>query len=161
MKKLLLLITLTLAMSLLMVSCGDDDETTGPSTLKIGEMNAKVGGADFKAQNAIYYNIPRSVAGVKIDLSNPINGVTKTVSVILTTNDANPEVKKYNAVCFYQESSGIGMEAKVKSWSSINGTCDVTAVTDKDIKATFTFTGTNDEDGSTKAVNGSFFVSRQ
>src|SRR5690606_33855454 len=66
MKKLLLLITLTLAMSLLMVSCGDDDETTGPSTLKIGEMNAKVGGADFKAQNAIYYNIPRSVAGVKI-----------------------------------------------------------------------------------------------
>lgn len=161
MKKLLMLITLTLAMSLLMVSCGDDDETTGPSSLKIGEMSAKVGGADWKAQNAIYFNIPRSVNGAQIDLSDPVNGTTKTVSIVLTTTDANPQVKKYNAVCFYQESTGIGMNAKVKSWSSSTGTCDVTAVTDKDIKATFSFTGTNEEDGSTKAVNGSFFVSRQ
>ena len=160
MKKLLVLAVLTIAMSLFMVSCGED-EPTGPAEPKIGEMTATVGGNNWAAQNAIYFNTPRSVLGAQIDLSNPINGTTKSVSIILTTSDTQPQIKKYNAVCFYQESTGFGVDAKVKSWSSTTGTCEVTAVTDKDIKAKFTFTGTNDEDKSTKAVNGSFYVTRQ
>lgn len=160
MKKLLVLAALTIAMSLFMVSCGED-EPTGPSEPKIGEMTASVGGNNWAAQNAIYFNTPRSVAGVQVDLTNPVNGTTKTVSIILTTTDPQPLVKKYNAVCFYQESTGLGLEAKVKSWTSATGTCEVTAVTATDIKAKFTFTGTNEEDGSTKAVNGSFYVNRQ
>lgn len=161
MKKILTLITLTLAMSLFMTSCGDDDDTTGPSSLKIGEMTATVGGSSWEAQNAIYYNTPRQVSGAQVDVSDPINGTTKTISVILATTDQQPQTKTYTAICFYQETTGIGTTSETKSWNDGSGSCEVTEVTDTEIKGTFTFTGTNDDDATTKQVTGSFFVSRQ
>lgn len=85
MKKLLVLAALTIAMSLFMSSCGEDTPT-GPAEPKIGEMTATVGGNNWAAQNAIYFNSQRSVLGAQIDLSNPLNGTTKSVSILRTLN---------------------------------------------------------------------------
>lgn len=162
MKKILMLITLTLAMSLLMTSCGDDDDTsTGPSDLKIGEMTATVGGDSWSAQNAIFFNQTSLVSGIQIDISNPISGQKKTISIQLTPIATTPEVKSYSAICFYQETEGAIGSTTTETWADATGSCEVTEVTDTEIKATFSFTGTSDDDGSTKKVTGSFYVSRQ
>jgi hypothetical protein len=56
MKKLFVLLALTVSMALFLSSCGDDDTATGPSSLKLGEMSATVNGSGWKAQNAIFFN---------------------------------------------------------------------------------------------------------
>lgn len=160
MKKFMFLFALMLSLSLLTTSCGDDDSSTGPSDLKIGTMKATVGGSGFEAQNAIFYNISGQVSGAQIDISNPINGTTKTVSVLLQKT-TEVEAKTYTAICFYQETTGMGATGSTESWNDASGSCEVTEVTETEIRGTFSFTGTNDDDGSTKKVSGSFNVSRQ
>ena len=49
----------------------------------------------------------------------------------------------------------------VITWKSYLGSCDVTEVTDEKVRGTFSFTGTNDEDNSTKIVIGKFYAPRQ
>lgn len=159
MKKLIILMAFALAMSFFMSSCKDDESTTGPSDLKIGEMSASVGGSNWKAQNAYFYNTPGQVSGAQVELTNPINGTTKTISVNIANN--SPEKKTYKAICFYQESTGMPPSTTVTTWNDANGSCEVTEVSATEIKGTFTFTGNSDKDGSTKKVTGSFYVQRQ
>ncbi len=160
MKKLLVLAVLTIAMSLFMSSCGED-EPTGPSEPKIGEMTATVSGSNWVAQNAVYKNQQRSVHGIQADISNPTSPSSKTISVVLLTTDAQPQLKTYTADCFYEESTGMPGSYTLKTWNNASGSCEITEVTDKEIKGTFTFTGTNDDDNSTKTVSGKFYTPRQ
>lgn len=160
MKKFMFLFALMLSLALLTTSCKDEDDSTGPSDLKIGQMTATVGGASFEAQNALFYNVSGQVSGAEVDITNPINGTTKTVSVVLQKT-TEVEAKTYTAICFYQETTGLGTGGSTQSWNDVNGSCEVTEVTDEEIKGTFTFTGKNDDDGTTKAVSGSFYVQRQ
>lgn len=160
MKKLLTNLVFILCIALVATSCKDEDDSTGPSDLKIGEMTATVGGDDFAAQNALYYNFSGQVSGAEVDITNPINGTTRTISVILQKT-TEVEAKTYTAICFYQETTGLGMGGSTQSWNDASGSCEVTEVTDDEIKGTFSFTGTNDDDGTTKKVTGSFYVQRQ
>ncbi|MFA7326855.1 MAG: hypothetical protein WC121_09340 [Candidatus Kapaibacterium sp.] len=160
MKKLLVLLTVTLAMSLFMVSCGDD-EPTGPSEPKIGEMTASVGGNNWAAQNAVYNNFSNHVTGLYV--AEPLTNPTKitSISVKLDKITGEPAVGKYLAICFYEESEGYPPNSIVKIWTDISGNCEITEITDTEIKGTFTFTGTNIEDNSTKSVSGKFYTPRQ
>ncbi|MER3328375.1 MAG: hypothetical protein RIF34_02265, partial [Candidatus Kapaibacterium sp.] len=92
MKKIFVFAALTIAMSLFMSSCAED-EATGPSEPKIGEMTATVSGSNWVAQNAVYKNQIRSVVGIQADISNPSSPSSKTISVILLTTEAQPELK--------------------------------------------------------------------
>lgn len=160
MKKFMFLFALLLSLALFATSCDDDDSSTGPSDLKIGTMKATVGGDSFEAQNALYYNTTGQVSGAQVDITNPINGTTKTISVILQKT-GEVEAKTYTAVCFYQETTGMGATGSTVSWNDASGSCEVTEVTDTEIRGTFSFTGTNENDESTKEVTGSFNVQRQ
>ncbi len=160
MKKLLVLLAVTLAMSLLMSSC-KDDEPTGPSDVALGEMSATVGGKDWKGGNAYYFNITNQISGAE-----QVGGITNltdvnTITITLGQVGGDPEVKTYSAICFYQESRGIYPNATAKSWNDLNGSCVVTEVTDKYVRGTFSFTGTNEDDNSTKSVSGKFYTPRQ
>ncbi len=161
MKKLMALVVITLAMSLFMSSCDDEDETTGPSDIVLGEMSATVGGSDFKAGNAYYYNSSNTISG-----GQQVGGLTNltdvnTISVQLGQIGGSPEVKSYTAICYYQESRGMPPTSTVKSWNATNGTCEITEVTDEYVRGTFSFTGTNEDDNSTKSVSGKFYTPRQ
>lgn len=149
-------------MALFMSSCEDDENPTNPdpSELKIGDMSATVNGSSWKAQNAIYFNIARNVTGGQVDITNPVNGVKKTITITLATTD---EIAKgtYTAICFYQESAGMPPNTTLKSWNDMSGSCEVTEISETEIKGTFTFKGVNEEDGSTKDIKGSFYVSRK
>lgn len=160
MKKLLILITLTLAMSMLMTSCGDD-EPTGPSDIVLGEMSATVGGNNWKAANAYYFNTTNLVSGLQL-AGGPTNPTDiNSVSVQLVQVGGSPALKTYTAICFYQESRGMVPNSTVKTWNSASGSCELTEVTDTYVKGTFTFTGTNEDDNSTKSVTGKFYTPRQ
>ena len=160
MKKLLVLLTVTLAMSLFMSSC-KDDEPTGPSDVVLGEMSATIDGSSWKAQNALYYNITDHVAGVYAPDPLKIPTKTTTITVKLAQLGGEPTVGKHTALCTYQESEGFPPNSVTKTWSATNGSCEITEVTDKEIKGTFSFTGTNEDDNTTKSVNGKFYTPRQ
>ena len=160
MKKLLVLLALTLTMSLFMTS-GKDDEPTGPSNVELGEMSATVGGSDFKAGNAYYYNTVNQISG-----GQQVGGLTNlmdvnTISIQLVQVGGEPMVKSYSAICYYQESRGMTPNTTVKQWNTTSGTCEITEVTDKYVKGEFSFTGTNEDDNSTKTVSGKFYTPRQ
>ena len=162
MKKLVALVILTLAFSLFITSCKDDDNTTGPSEVKLGEMTATVGGADFKAGNAYYYNTVNQISG-----GQQVGGLTNiadvnTISIQLLQAGGEPMVKSYSDICYYQETRGMAPNNTVKQWNTTNGTCEITEVTDEYVKGTFSFTGTNEDDNnSTKSVSGKFYTPRQ
>lgn len=162
MKRFMYIFVLTLALGLLNFSCSDDDNATGPSDLKIGEMTATVGGANFKAQNALFYNITGQVSGAFVDNPlDPQNSTTQTISIVLQKNSQDVEIKSYQAICYYQETSGFGLAGSTESWNDVSGSCEVTEVTDDNIRGTFTFIGKNEDDNTTKEVTGSFYVPRQ
>src|SRR6056300_1193074 len=122
-------------------------------------MTATVGGADFEAGNAIYYDITNLVYG-----GQQVGGLANlfdvnTISIQIVQIGGEPELKSYSAICFYQESRGAIGSSSVETWNAANGTCEITEVTDEEVKGTFSFTGTNEDDGSTKSVSGSFYVS--
>jgi hypothetical protein len=161
MKKFLVLATLTLAMSLFMSSCADEDETTGPSDVTLGEMSATVGGSEWKAGNAYYYNATDHVSGIYTPepLTNPTKNTS--ISVKLAQIGGEPTVGTHTAICYYQESEGFPPNSTVSTWNATNGSCEVTEVTDEYVKGTFSFTGTNEDDNSTKSVSGKFYTPRQ
>ncbi|MFN3194508.1 MAG: hypothetical protein ACE364_00985 [Chlorobiota bacterium] len=162
MKKLLTNLVFILCIALVATSCKDEDDSTGPSDLKIGEMTATVGGDDFKAGNALYFNSTNLVSG-----GEQVGGLTNlydvnTISVQLAQVGGEPEVKSYTAICFYQETRGSAPGATTtESWNANNGTCEITEIDGDMVKGTFSFTGTNSDDGTTKKVSGSFYVQRQ
>lgn len=160
MKKILMLLALTLTMSMLLISCSDDEKPTGPSepNMKLGDFSAKVNDYDWKVEKAVFYNSSKILSGVKIDTTDPFNRVRKMISINLTTDDATPEVKTYTAICFYKESTGSGVGEKEKFWMTDNGICKISKVTDKEITGTFSFSAFNEEEVSTKIVEASFYV---
>ena len=160
MKKLLTNLVFILCLALIATSCKDEDDSTGPSDLKIGEMTATVDGDDFKAGNALYYNSTNLVSGIeKVGSITSADG--NTISIQLAQLGGEPEVKSYNAICYYQETRGDFGTSVTESWNATNGTCEITEIDGDMVKGTFSFTGTNDDDGTTKEVSGSFYVQRQ
>lgn len=160
MKKLLTLLALTFTISILLASCSDDEKPTGPAepNMKLGEFIAKVNDYDWKVENAVFYNSSTILSGIKVDTTDRFNRIRKMISINLTTEDATPEVKTYTALCFYKETTGSGIGAKEKFWIVDNGICKITKVTSKEITGTFSFSAFNEEEVSTKTVEGSFYV---
>lgn len=160
MKKLLTNLVFILCLALIATSCKDEDDSTGPSDLKIGEMTATVDGDDFKASNAMHVNATNLISGIQ-----KIGGITSadnnSISIQLSQIGGEPEVKTYSAICKYQESRGAIGTTDIETWNDNTGSCELTEVTATEIRGTFSFTGTNDNDGTTKTVSGSFYVQRQ
>ena len=63
--------------------------------------------------------------------------------------------------CYFQITKGFGPSGSTESWNDVEGSCEITEVTDENVKGTFTFTGKNEEDGTTKKVTGSFYTPRK
>lgn len=155
-----MLAALTLAMSLFMSSCADD-EPTGPSDIVLGEMSATVGGNNWKGGNALYYNNVNQISGAEMVGGLTNLGDINTITIAINQLAGEPELKTYSAFCFYNESRLIGTSSSVKQWNDKNGTCVVTEVTAKFVRGTFTFNGVNEDDNSTKSVSGKFYTPRQ
>jgi len=160
MKKFISIIALTIALALFATSCSDDDSSTGPSDLKIGEMVATIDGDSWEANFAYYYNNLDAVNGWEVDITNPTSSDRNTIVVDLEV-EGEVQEQTYTAFCAYQTSSGMDMNSN-DAWQDSEGTCVVTEVSETEIKGTFTFTGINvKDDNDTKEVSGSFYVQRQ
>lgn len=161
MKKLLVLISLTFVLSMFLSSCSDDDKTTGPSTeLKLGELTAKIGSTDWKITDAAYYNDDFVIEGTET-LENPNTGNSMMIQFIGIADGKAPEVKTHTTTCSYTESRIVDESMVYNVWSSESATTVVTSVTSTNIIGTFSFTGTNTDDNTTKVISGSFNVPRK
>ena len=152
MKKLFALLALTLAMSMFMISCGDedDDTNTGPSDMTLGKLTATVNGAEWEIENGVFLNTSKSVRGEKTtgDLTEIIN-----VSLDVT---GDLEAKTYSAVCYYRSSEN---GENLLSWNDTEASAVITEVNDDEISGSFSFTGTN-SNGTEKKITGTFRVKR-
>lgn len=159
MKKLLLLVTLTLAMSLLMSSCSDDT-STGPSEPALGEFIAKIDGKDWKVSDAVYNNDEFTIIASQ---SGTMETIENSISIHFDgiANEEAPIVKTYTTSNIYLEFKEIDKKLVYLSWNSVSSTTNVTSVTSTAIKGTFSFTATNGKDQTTKVISGSFNVPRK
>ena len=160
MKRVLAIVALLLALSLVMSSC-KKKAPTEPEEVFTGEMSADVAGILWETDNPIYYNTIDMVAGAQ--LANGIENISdfNTITIHLQEIDDSLQVRSYNALCFYQESRGEVPNTIVNTWDDYHGICEITEVTDERVKGTFSFKGTNREDNTTKVVTGKFFAPRK
>ena len=147
-------------MSIFMPSC-KQNVPTEPEEEFTGEMSATIEGTEWESGNPIHYSsITNMISGTHLVVNNGDISDAYTISIQLTQIDNSLEVRTYSAICFYQESIGVYPNTQLYIWSDMSGTSKITEVTDEIISGTFTFTGTNDEDNSTKFVTGKFYALR-
>lgn len=155
-----MLITLTLAMSLFMSSCSDDEKTTGPSDQPLGELTAKIAGSDWKVSNAEYLNEDFVIVATEnVGTGTDANSISIQFEGL--ADGEAPVVKTYTTSNEYVEIRTVEGTTVFNIWGNESATTVVTAVTSTSIKGTFSFTGTNTEDNTTKVVTGSFNVPRK
>jgi hypothetical protein len=151
---------LLISMMLLISSCSDDDNPTGPEDLALGELVAEIDGNTWKATFAYFYNNINGITGFEVDVTNPLSSDRNAISLnFMTDNEIQEET--YTVFCSYQESSGLDIEDN-NAWQDSEGTCVVTEISETEIKGTFSFRGVNlKDDSDIKEISGSFYVTRE
>ena len=142
---------------MLLSSCSDDEKTTGPSDLTIGQFNAKVDGVDWKVTNAKYYSEEHEI----IASNSGAMGSNETQIVILLKGipkGETPVVKTYNSNNVFSEFKEVDENLVYTYWNNLNTTAVITSATDTEIKGTFSCTVTSEKDETSKEISGSFYV---
>lgn len=159
MKRISILVML-FVLALVFNSCSEDDDSpVGPGSLASGEVSATIDGKSWKSSGQMYFNAAKIIAATKIE--NVTTYELTTISISFLLSGQEPAVGTGTAQCFYQESKGLPPSSTVKTWTDISGSYEFTEVTATQVKGTFEFSGTNQDDNTKKTVKGSFNVPRQ
>ena len=154
--------TFLIAIALLFVQCGGDDDGDGPTTRNenFGRVTMKIDGKQIVMQAyhpAYYGSIANEIEEyVRIDAAN-CGELIETGIMLVPQIGANDILKGL----FITERIGVecpGQDYKVGKSYSIEGTCNITELGDR-IKGTFEFTAWNPNDDTTYTItDGSFDI---
>jgi Family of unknown function (DUF6252) len=149
------LMSLLAVFVLFLSSCSDDNDggSNDPSSLSIGTIKATVDGASWSSGNAI---------GVKVqDINYTVSGANLSMESISLTVSAGEVGSIFTGQGFFQIFDVLN-PTNIQSWSSNAVEYKITKFENDEIEGTFSFTGTNETDQSTKKItNGIFKVKIQ
>ncbi len=127
-----------IALSLLFVSCSDDDDngtnSNNSSTLKIGEMKAKINGQSWSSASALAIR----AGGINIQISGGTMDASSSISI--TIDKENPG-SYFDGNGFYSELD-IQNPQNTKTYAASEIQYEIAKFGDNEIEGTFSFTGT-------------------
>ncbi len=132
--------------------CDDDDDGNNNDS---GGMVATVNGTtyNFDTGQSSYNGTIMAIAGADINVSA---GTNRQLNITIL----NPAVGSYNVAQLSVGSQALyseGSTGQVSTWIGVSGTITIDEISTSGAKGTFSFTGENQQDATTRVIsNGSF-----